>query len=48
MASIPFIAIDKLNKLGIMKGFDVLDQKRFFAWLNDRDNVAFRTKRGNL
>ena len=48
VASIPFIAIDKLNKLGIMKGFDVLDQKRFFAWLNDRDNVAFRTKRGNL
>lgn len=48
VASIPFVAIDKLNKLGIMKGFDVLDQKRFFAWLNDRDNIAFRTKRGNL
>ena len=48
VASIPFIAIDKLNKLGIMKGFDVLDQKRFFAWLNDKDNLAFRTKRGNL
>ena len=48
VASIPFIAIDKLNKLGIMKGFDVLDQKRFFAWLNDSDNIAFRTKPGHL
>ena len=48
VASIPFVAIDKLNKLGVMKGFEILDQKRFFAWLNDRDNIAFRTKRGNL
>ena len=48
VASIPFTAINKLNKEGIMKGFTVLDQKRFFAWLNDKDNIAFRTKRGNL
>ena len=48
VASIPFVAIYKLNKLGVMKGFEILDQKRFFAWLNDRDNIAFRTKRGNL
>ena len=48
VASIPFTAIDKLNKMKIMKGYNVLDQKRFFAWLNDKDNIAFRTKRGNL
>ena len=48
VASIPFAAIDKLNKMKIMKGYNVLDQKRFFAWLNDRDNLYFRTKKGNL
>ena len=48
VASIPNVAIDKLNKEGIMKGFAVLDQKRFFAWLNDRDNLYFRTKKGTL
>ena len=48
VASIPFTAIDKLNKQGIMKGFTVLDQKKFFAWLNDPDNLFFRTKKGNL
>ena len=48
VASIPFTAIDKLNKEGIMKGFTVLDQKRFFAFLNDPDNLYFRTKPGQL
>ena len=48
VASIPFTAIDKLNKQGIMKGFTVLDKKRFFAFLNDPDNVYFRTKPGQL
>jgi len=48
VASIPFTAIDKLNTQGIMKGFTVLDQKKFFAWLNDPDNLFFRTKKGHL
>ena len=48
VASIPFTAIDNLNKQGIMKGFTVLDQKKFFAWLNDPDNLFFRTKKGHL
>ena len=48
VASIPFTAIDKLNKEGIMKGFTVLDQKRFFAFLNDPENIYFRTKPGTL
>ena len=48
VASIPFTAINKLNKQGIMKGFTVLDQKRFFAWLNNPENLFFRTKPGQL
>ena len=48
VASVPFAAIDKLNKQGIMKGYEILDQKRFFAWLNDPDNRFFRTKPGHL
>jgi hypothetical protein len=48
VASIPFAAIDKLNKQGIMKGFTVLDQKRFFSFLNDPENLYFRTKPGQL
>ena len=48
VASIQFAAIDKLNKQGIMKGFTVLDQKRFFAFLNDPENLYFRTKPGQL
>lgn len=48
VASIPYTAIDKLNKMGIMQGFSVLDQKRFFAWLNDPENLFFRTKKGHL
>ena len=48
VASIPFTAIDKLNKEGIMKGFTVLDKKRFFAWLNNPENLFFRTKPGQL
>jgi len=48
VASIPYTAIDYLNKQGIMKGFSVLDQKRFFGWLNDPENRFFRTKPGHL
>lgn len=46
VASIPLTVIDDLNKLGIMRGFHVVDQKRFKAWLNERDNQAFRTRPG--
>ena len=48
IASIPNIVIDQLNKDGIMQGFQVIDQKRFFNWLNDPDNRFFRTKPGKL
>ena len=48
IASIPNIVIDQLNKDGIMQGFQVIDQPRFFKWLNDPDNRFFRTKPGKL
>lgn len=46
IASIPFTVIDELNKQGVMHGFAVLDEKRFKAWLNERDNRVFRTRTG--
>jgi len=48
IASIPNIVIDQLNKDGIMQGFQIIDQRRFFKWLNDPDNRFFRTKQGKL
>lgn len=46
VASIPLTVIDDLNKQGIMRGFHILDEKRFRHWLNQRDNQAFRTRPG--
>ena len=46
VASIPLTVIDDLNKQGIMRGFAVLDEKRFKAWLNNSDNRVFRTRTG--
>ncbi len=46
VASIPFTAIDDLNKAGIMRGFHVVDDVRFAAWLNDPENRAWRTRPG--
>lgn len=48
IASIPLTVIDSLNKKGILKGFRVLDQKAFKAWLNDSDNRFFRTRTGRV
>lgn len=46
VASVPLTVIDDLNKAGILRGFHVVDQKRFKQWLNERDNQAFRTRPG--
>lgn len=46
VASIPLTVIDDLNKQGIMRGFHVLDEKRFKAFLNNPDNRVFRTRTG--
>ena len=40
--------IDDLNKQGIMRGFAVMDEKRFRAFLNHPDNRFFRTRPGQL
>jgi len=40
--------IDDLNKKQIMQGFQVLDLKRFKAFLNHPDNRFFRTKPGRV
>lgn len=48
VASIPLTVIDDLNKQGIMRGFHVLDEKRFRTWLNNPDNRFFRTRPGNI
>lgn len=48
IASIPMTVVDKLNQQGIMRGFHVLDQKKFKEWLNDPDNRFFRTKQGRV
>lgn len=48
IASIPLTVIDDLNRQGIMRGFHVIDQARFKAWLNEPDNRAFRTRPGRV
>jgi len=48
VASIPMTVIDDLNKKQIMQGFQVLDLKRFKAFLNHPDNRFFRTKPGRV
>ena len=48
IASIPMTVIDELNKKGVMRGFHVVDQKKFRLWLNDPDNRFFRTRQGRI
>lgn len=48
IASIPMTVFDELNKQGIMRGFHVIDQKRFKQFLNDPVNKVFRTREGTI
>ncbi|UOF77132.1 hypothetical protein [Caudoviricetes sp.] len=48
IASLPMVVIDDLNKKGIMRGFAVMDQRGFKAFLNDPDNRFFRTRPGEV
>ncbi len=48
VARIPNTVIDVLNKMGIMRGFMVTDEKRFKAWLNEPDNRVWRTYPGSV
>lgn len=48
VASIPLTVIDDLNKSGIMRGFAIVDEKRFRTWMNEPDNRVFRTRPGKV
>jgi len=48
IASIPFTAIDELNKQGVMRGFAIVDEVRFASYLNDPMNRAWRTRPGQV
>ena len=48
IASIPLTVIDDLNKQGVMRGFHILDNKRFKEFLNNPDNKVFRTREGRV
>lgn len=48
VANIPNAVIQDLNKKGILRGFHILDTKRFKAWLNDSDNQHFRVRPGRV
>jgi hypothetical protein len=48
IGSIPNSVIQDLNKQGILRGFHVVDQKKFKAWLNDPENRYFRTRPGRI
>jgi hypothetical protein len=46
IAELPLAIINDLNQKGIMRGFYIVDQKALKAWLNNPDNVVFRTRGG--
>lgn len=48
VARIPFTVIDVLNQMGIMKGFNVVDDVGFARWLNDPENAVWKTYRGKV
>lgn len=49
VASIPAVIMQQLAKDGIMSaGGQILDPDRFRRWLNDRDNLMFRTRPGKV
>jgi hypothetical protein len=49
VASIPLTLLPDLEKQGIMTAAGrILDDKKLRAWLNDRDNRAFRVRMGRV
>lgn len=48
IGSVPFTVIDDLNKMGIMKGFAIVDDAAFAQWLNNPDNAQYRVYRGTI
>lgn len=48
IGSIPFTAIDDLNKMGIMRGFAIVDEPAFKKWLNHPDQAVLKIYRGTV
>ena len=48
IGSIPFTAIDKLNEMGIMRGFAIMDEVAFKKWLNHPDQAPLKIYRGTV
>lgn len=48
VARIPFTVIDDLNKKGVMKGFNIVDDVAFARWLNDSENAQWKVYRGTI
>lgn len=48
IGSIPFTAIDDLNKMGIMRGFAIVDEPAFKKWLNHPDQAVLKIYRGKV
>jgi len=48
IGSIPFTAIDKLNQMGIMRGFAIVDEPAFKRWLNHPDQAPLKIYRGTV
>jgi hypothetical protein len=49
VARIPLTVIDDLNKMGVMKGYVIVDDTAFAKWLNGTDiGQACKTYRGQL
>jgi hypothetical protein len=48
IGSIPFTAIDKLNQMGIMRGFAIMDEVAFKKWLNHPEQAPLKIYRGTV
>lgn len=49
IASVPPVIVMELAKQGILRmDGSILDEPRYRAWLNDRDNLCFRTRAGKV
>ena len=48
IGSIPFTAVDKLNAMGIMRGFAIVDDKALRSWLNHPDQAPLKIYRGTV
>jgi hypothetical protein len=48
VATLPLTVMDDLNRKGVLRGFKVIDEKAFKAFLNHPDNRFFRTHPGHI